>query len=188
MMYILGSREYFEEIPIKPYFLQKPNPFFDDRGMFMRLLDVNQNPFEVNQVNVSVTFGKGTTRGMHFLRGQHSEKKIVTVVHGEIQDIVVDVDSESQDFCRVYSFEMNPRSDALLIPPKFAHGFQVLSDIAIVSYSVDKPYRNEADSGISPYSPLLINEWKLPILMTSDRDKHLPDYPDSELFKKCPCC
>lgn len=172
----------------QPHLLPRELPHFDNRGMFMRLLDLSMNPFEVSQVNTSVTKGRGTTRGMHFLRGNHSEQKILSVVYGEIQDVVINVDFESTEFCRVYSFVLNPSSNSLLIPPKFAHGFQVITDLAVVAYTVDKPYVKEADSGISPYSEILRDTWKLPITLTSERDKQLPEFPDTDLFTNCPCC
>jgi dTDP-4-dehydrorhamnose 3,5-epimerase len=154
----------------------------------MRLLDSDESPFEVLQVNASVSFGKGTTRGMHFLMGSHSEQKIVSVIHGKIQDVVVCVDANSEFFGEVHSYILEPNDKSLYIPEKYAHGFQVLSEFAIVSYSVDKKYLKLADAGINPFSPMLKNTWLLPIGLISDKDKNLPNFPNQNWIKKCQCC
>ena len=48
-----------------------------------------------------------------------------------------------------FSVELSSKNNKqLLIPKGFAHGFQVLSDEAIVNYKVDQYYNQEYDSGI----------------------------------------
>lgn len=171
-----------------PKLILKSSPHIDSRGTFMRILDVNESLIPVSQVNASISFGKGTTRGMHYLTGKHAENKIVSVLHGIIQDIVVCIDTNSSDYGDVKSFILVPGSESLYVPRGYAHGFQVLSDFAVVTYSVDHDYKAEADSGISPYSPMLGNLWELPILIISEKDKNLPDFPPKNSLSKCQCC
>jgi dTDP-4-dehydrorhamnose 3,5-epimerase len=154
----------------------------------MRLLDASENDIEVTQVNASITFGRGTTRGMHYLLGKHSENKIVSVLHGVIQDIVVCVDSNSNDYGEAFSFILTPGGESLFIPSGYAHGFQVQSDFAVVTYNVDKKYTQKADTGISPFSPLLKNLWEFPIGLISEKDRNLPNFPPTNSFEKCLCC
>jgi dTDP-4-dehydrorhamnose 3,5-epimerase len=154
----------------------------------MRVLDLNESLIQVSQVNASISFGKGTTRGMHYLGGKHAEKKIVSVLHGAIQDIVVCIDTQSSDYGEVRSYLLVPGSESLYVPRGYAHGFQVLSDFAVVTYNVDISYRAAADSGISPYSPMIGNLWKLPIGVISEKDRNLPDFPPKNSLSKCQCC
>lgn len=154
----------------------------------MRLLDLNESYIDVAQVNASISFGQGTTRGMHYLLGKHSEKKVVSVLHGVIQDIVVCVDTNSRDYGEVWSFILEPGLESLFIPAGYAHGFQVQNDFAVVTYIVDKQYASKADAGISPYSPLLKDLWLQPIGTISEKDKNLPLFPLENSFSKCPCC
>jgi dTDP-4-dehydrorhamnose 3,5-epimerase len=172
----------------KPSLISRPAPHIDSRGTFLRVLDTSESIIDVRQVNASISFGKGTTRGMHFLLGKHSENKIVSVLHGVIQDIVVCVDTESKDYGEALSFTLQPGAESLFIPKGYAHGFQVHSDLAVVSYNVDKKYAAEADAGISPYSPLLRDLWEHPIGKISEKDKNLPFFPAKNSFEKCPCC
>jgi dTDP-4-dehydrorhamnose 3,5-epimerase len=154
----------------------------------MRLMDVNESDNDIAQVNASISFGRGTTRGMHYLLGEHAENKIVSVLHGVIQDIVVCVDTSSRDYGEVWSFILKPGVESLFVPTGYAHGFQVQNDLAVVTYSVDKKYTPEADAGISPYSPLLKDLWEQPISMISEKDRNLPVFPLKKSPEKCPCC
>ena len=172
----------------KPNLISRPVPHIDSRGTFLRILDTSESLIDVTQVNASISFGKGTIRGMHFLLGKHSENKIVSVLHGVIQDIIVCVDTNSNYYGEVWSFALQPGVESLFIPKGYAHGFQVHSDFAVVTYNVDKKYVAEADAGISPYSPLLRDRWELPIGTISEKDKSLPLFPAKNSFEQCPCC
>jgi dTDP-4-dehydrorhamnose 3,5-epimerase len=154
----------------------------------MRILDVDEGDAVVTQVNASITFGQGTTRGMHYLLGKHSENKVVSVLHGVIQDIVVCVDTLSKNYGEVWSFILEPGIESLFVPAGYAHGFQVQSDLAVVTYNVDEKYSSKADAGISPFSPLLKDLWEIPIGTISEKDRNLPYLPRENSFEKCPCC
>lgn len=163
-------------------------PYTDSRGTFMRIFDASESKIEVIQVNASISFGRGTIRGMHYLLGKHSENKIVSVLYGVIQDIVVCVDSSSSDYGEAWSFMIRPGTESLFVPAGYAHGFQVHSDLAVVTYSVDQKYTEKADAGINPFSPMLKNLWEVPIGMVSEKDRNLPNFPERNSFKECLCC
>jgi dTDP-4-dehydrorhamnose 3,5-epimerase len=56
----------------------------------------------------------------------------------------------------------------------FAHGFQVLSDDALLIYVHSKPYTSEADAGVNPFDKKIAIQWPLSIGLVSDRDSTLP--------------
>jgi dTDP-4-dehydrorhamnose 3,5-epimerase len=66
----------------------------------------------------------------------------------------------------------------MLIPKGFAHGFSVLSPIAIVLYKCDDFYFPETEGGISYRDSGLNIDWKIEKEkeLVSEKDKHLPEF------------
>ena len=116
--------------------LIKSPSFNDKRGFFRELL---RNSFFSNQKfkfwSVSNS-NKNVLRGLH-IQTKYSQAKIITVTHGKIFDVVVDLRKSSESFGDwmgiILSHENNKQ---LWIPPGFAHGFLVLSEIAEFFYKV----------------------------------------------------
>ena len=92
---------------------------------------------------------------------------------------MVDLRKKSKTYGKSFSIELSSENKKQLFVPKgFAHGFQVLSEEAIVDYKVDEYYNPDSDSGIIWNDKDLSIDWSLdlkPIL--SDKDLKL------ELFK-----
>src|SRR6185503_674442 len=85
------------------------------------------------QDNVSVS-RRGVLRGLHF---QHptGQGKLVSVLHGEVFDVAVDVRADSPTFGRsVWTTLSDENHRQVYVPPGFAHGFAVTSADAVVSY------------------------------------------------------
>jgi dTDP-4-dehydrorhamnose 3,5-epimerase len=61
-----------------------------------------------------------------------------------------------------------------MIPPGFAHGFQVLNDDSQIIYTHSKEYSKEFEGGINALDPDINIKWPLPVIGLSDRDKNLP--------------
>ena len=63
--------------------------------------------------------------------------KLVRVIHGEIQDVVVDLRRHSETFSKHISVNLSSESlKQLWIPPGFAHGFLVKTKTADVLYKM----------------------------------------------------
>lgn len=83
----------------------------------------------------------GVVRGMHYQR-RHGQGKLIRVLQGRVLDVAVDLRAGSPTFGQWLAIELNGINPSmpddehrqLWIPPGFAHGFQVLSDQAIVEY------------------------------------------------------
>ena len=92
---------------------------------------------------------KGVLRGLHF-QISHPQAKLVRCVRGEVFDVGVDLRPDSPTFGRwvgeVLS-EENRRQ--LFLPRGFAHGFYVMSDIAVFSYKCDDVYHPDDEGGIA---------------------------------------
>ena len=77
---------------------------------------------------------KNTLRGLHLQR-KKSQAKIITVVHGKILDVVVDLRKNSKTFGKHFAIKIEDKSDfSLFIPKNFAHGFLCLSKYCAVYY------------------------------------------------------
>ena len=61
-----------------------------------------------------------------------------------------------------------------MIPPGFAHGFQVLEEDSQIIYTHSKEYSKEYEGGINALDPDIKIQWPLPVIGLSDRDKNLP--------------
>ena len=71
-------------------------------------------------------------------------------------DVAVDLRRTSPTFGRHVMVELSDENQRqLFIPRGFAHGFQVLSDIAIFTYKVDNRYAPEAEASIRYDDPQL---------------------------------
>jgi dTDP-4-dehydrorhamnose 3,5-epimerase len=114
-------------------------------------------------------------RGMHFQLPPYGQAKLITMIKGEILDLVVDLRKNSKTFLQQIHIKLSANNeDQLFIPTGFAHGYYVLSNEAYVSYKVSSPYAPDHQSGIRWNDPQLgLNELiKKPVL--SEQDKALP--------------
>lgn len=113
----------------------------------------------------------GVIRGMHLQLPPHEGDKLVWVTSGQIRDVVVDLRSSSPTYRQHCIFEMNSESGPLFVPIGCAHGFEVLSDEAVVNYAQECDYSPECDSGIRWNS--FGCEWLTREPIVSERDAEL---------------
>jgi dTDP-4-dehydrorhamnose 3,5-epimerase len=153
----------------------EPNVFGDDRGFFLETFQANRYadlagiglPFV--QDNHSRSF-KGVLRGLHFQMTK-PQGKLVRVVRGEVYDVAVDIREDSETYglwhAEVLS-EHNKRQ--FWVPPGFAHGFVVLSEIADFEYKCTNYYDPNDEGSICWDDPDLDIGWpiKNPILSAKD--------------------
>jgi len=135
----------------------------------------NKNNLDINivfvQDNESKSY-KGVIRGLHFQAPPFEQTKLVRCVCGNILDVAVDLRTNSKTYGMSFSIELSSdNKKQLLIPKGFAHGFQVLSETAIVNYKVDNYYNPKSDSGLIWNDKDLSIDWNLdlkPILSKKD--------------------
>lgn len=159
----------------------EPRVFTDARGYFFESynkasFDSMVCPVDFVQDNESCSTC-GVMRGLHFQRPPHAQAKLVRCVRGRVLDIAVDIRNGSPTYGKHVSClltEDNHRQ--FFIPRGFAHGFAVLSDIAVFQYKCDNFYFPEAEGGISIIDPSLGIDWKIALddAILSDKDKKHP--------------
>ena len=160
---------------IKDLLIIEPPLFKDYRGFFYE--SYNKNNFEniiknsFVQDNESKSI-KGVIRGLHFQKPPHAQTKLVRCISGKILDVVIDLRKNSNTFGETFYIELSSENNKqLFIPKGFAHGFQVLSNEAVVNYKVDEYYNPDSDSGIIWNDKDLLIKWKHdiePILSKKD--------------------
>jgi dTDP-4-dehydrorhamnose 3,5-epimerase len=64
------------------------------------------------------------------------------VISGKILDFVIDMRTVSEDYNKVFFFEMN-EGDEVYVPRYFAHGFITTEENSVVQYLVDNDYSPE---------------------------------------------
>jgi len=153
----------------------EPRLFKDERGFFYESFNKNNLDKIVNivfvQDNESKSY-KGVVRGLHFQRPPFEQTKLVRCVSGKILDVAVDLRINSKTYGKSFSMELSSENNKQLFVPKgFAHGFQVLSETAIVNYKVDNFYNSKSEKGIIWNDKDLSIDWNLdlkPILSKKD--------------------
>lgn len=159
----------------------KPVVYSDSRGYFFesfnaetfRRAGISFTPVQDNESKSS----KGVIRGLHYQLKPYGQAKLIRVVEGVVYDVALDLRRDSTTYGKWYGIELDSEmKNQFFIPEGFAHGFSVLSDIAIIQYKVDNVYNHLAERGIALNDPALAIDWKTggitPVI--SDKDKKNP--------------
>ncbi len=166
----------------------KPVIYTDTRGYFFE--SFNQLSFKNEGINfIPVQDNesrsvKGVIRGLHYQLNPFPQAKLIRVVMGKILDVALDIRKESLTYGKWFAVELDSENkDQLLIPHGFAHGFSVLSDIAVIQYKCDSFYNSKFERGINLNDPALGIYWKIgattPVI--SDKDLAQPLMKDAEM-------
>ena len=156
----------------------EPRVFEDSRGYFFesynkKVFDAEVCPVDFVQDNESCST-YGVMRGLHFQRPPFAQAKLVRCVKGAVLDVAVDIRKGSPTYGQHVAVELTEENHRqFFIPRGFAHGFAVLSDIAVFQYKCDNYYHPEVDGGISILDKGLEIDWKIDPSKTILSDKDL---------------
>jgi dTDP-4-dehydrorhamnose 3,5-epimerase len=157
----------------------EPTVYRDDRGFFLesyqrlRYTAVLGGDVEFVQDNHSRST-KGVLRGLHFQK-QRPQGKLVRVATGHVWDVAADVNPSSSTFRQWVGVDLTDDNHRqLYIPPGYAHGFCVLSDVADFVYKCTDYYRAEDEVGLIWNDSDLAIEWPLTEPVLSKRDASNP--------------
>ena len=145
----------------------------DERGFFEELFRLESLPeLHSKEIQCNHSYStEGVIRGLHFSKAPTF--KIVRVIQGQVLDCVVDLRRNSTAFGLPILNELSEnKSELLIIPPGFAHAFQVLSKSAHLIYFVNHYYNPQDDFSINPLDNDLSIPWHSSIdLKISKKDK-----------------
>jgi dTDP-4-dehydrorhamnose 3,5-epimerase len=153
----------------------EPTVFGDARGFFLETFQLER----YREAGIALPFvqdnhsrsPRGVLRGLHFQRTR-PQGKLVSVSRGAVYDVAVDIDPASPTCGRFVGVELSDDNHhQLWIPPGYAHGFCVLSEIADFQYKCTEFYFPEDEDGLIWNDPDVGIPWPIaaPLLSAKDR-------------------
>jgi len=158
--------------------LVEPDVFRDARGFFLETFHAEKyqkggiaGPFVQDNHSRST---RRTLRGLH-AQLRRPQGKLVRAVRGQIFDVAVDIRARSPTFGKWVSTVLSEENfRQIFVPPGFAHGFCVLSEIAEIEYKCTDFYVREDEVGIRWDDPALAIPWPVRDPLLSAKDAALP--------------
>ncbi len=167
----------------------EPSVYGDERGFFFE--SFNQQAFK-EATNLDYHFvqdnhsrsAKNVLRGLHYQIKQ-PQGKLVRVVQGEVFDVAVDVRKKSATFGQWVGETLSAENKKMLwVPPGFAHGFVVLSDVAEFLYKTTDYYAPEFERCILWSDPSLNIDWHTNVTPSlSEKDRQGKLLSEAEVFE-----
>lgn len=153
----------------------RPDVFRDDRGFFVETFQAERYGlgYEFVQDNHSRS-RRGVLRGLHF-QERSPQGKLVRAARGRVFDVAVDIDPTSRTFRQHVAVELDDETHTqLFIPPGYAHGFCVLSDVADFEYKCTTYYDPDDGRGVRWDDPTVGIEWPVDSPTVSAADARNP--------------
>ncbi|MDR1382041.1 MAG: dTDP-4-dehydrorhamnose 3,5-epimerase [Tannerella sp.] len=178
----------YTETKIKGIWIIEPNVFSDPRGYFMESYRESEFIRHIGEVhfiqdNESRSV-QGVLRGLHYQLEPCAQSKLVRVICGKVLDVAVDIRRNSPTFGQYVAMELSGENKRqMFIPGGFAHGFYVMSETAVFTYKVDRPYTPAYERGIRFDDPAIGIDWRIipgSAIATSGKDRNAPLLSDAE--------
>jgi len=164
----------------------EPKVFGDHRGFFMETFQKKRYQEEAGislefvQDNFSSS-SRGVLRGLHFQKTK-PQGKLVSVSNGEVFDVAVDVRKGSPTFGQWEGVLLNgDNKRQFYVPPGYAHGFVVLSDMASFEYKCTDYYDPADEGSVAWDDPDIGIEWPIEDPQLSSKDAAAPMLRDADL-------
>lgn len=163
----------------------EPRVLKDARGYFFESFSQREFEEKVRKINFvqdnESMSSYGVMRGLHFQRPPFAQSKLVRCVKGAVLDVAVDIRKGSSTYGQHVAVKLTEDNHRqFFIPRGFAHGFAVLSDVAVFQYKCDNYYAPQADGGISILDSELGIDWHIPLdnAILSEKDTLHPCLSD----------
>ncbi len=152
-----------ETTPLQDLLVITPRVFGDERGFFME----TWNDSSFRGAGLNLTFvqdnhsrsSRGILRGMHY-QSENTQGKLVRVSRGEVFDVAVDLRRSSPTLGKWFGVTLSEDNHKMLwVPPGFAHGFYVTSEIADFQYKCTDSYNASAEVSLAWDDPTVGIEW-----------------------------
>lgn len=177
---------HFKRLMIPEVIVIEPNIFADERGFFLETYKYSDfagagisGYFVQDNYSRSV---KDVLRGLHYQKNPNAQGKLVQCIKGKIFDVAVDIRRGSPTFGKWAGIELSEDNRHMVyIPPGFAHGFVVLSDIAEIIYKCTDEHSPENERGIIWNDGDININWPVSNPVLSEKDRRLPSLKDADI-------
>ena len=144
----------------------EPKVLKDARGYFFQSFSQREFEEKVRKINFvqdnESMSSYGVMRGLHFQCPPFTQSKLVRCVKGRVLDVAVDIRKGSPTYGQHVAVELTEDNHRqFFVPRGFAHGFAVLSEIAVFQYKCDNFYAPETDGGINIKDESLGIDWQI---------------------------
>lgn len=164
------------ETELRGAFVFEAPQYKDDRGYFSvpfnlkEFREITNFHADFVQDNLSCS-KKNVLRGLHY-QIKKPQGKLVRVIRGSVQDVIVDLRQSSKTFGKHFSVILTDKNNlSLWSPPGFAHGFLALEDDTEFFYKVTNVYSPDHERSLLWNDPELNIKWKyFDNLLLSDKD------------------
>lgn len=164
------------QTPLPGVILLEPKRHGDSRGFFLETYREDifteagiDGPFVQDNHSRSK---RGILRGLHYQLVQ-PQGKLVRVASGKVFDVALDVRNGSPTFGQWFGATLDEDNMRMMyIPPGFAHGFLVLSEIADFIYKCTDYYHPLSEQGILWNDPAIGIEWPSTDVLLSEKDSN----------------
>jgi dTDP-4-dehydrorhamnose 3,5-epimerase len=153
----------------------EPQIFRDERGFFLETY--HQRKFREGGIDAVFVQDNHSLSQRGSIRGLHSQvrrpqAKLIRVIEGEIYDVAVDIRRGSPTFARFVAERLSAENfRQVYVPPGFAHGFAVLSEVAEVEYKCTDFYDRSDEITVAWNDPAIGIPWPLADPILSDKDR-----------------
>lgn len=165
---------------IEGLLILQPALYADERGWFMESFQEERYQgllgTDIHFVQDNLSFSKrGVLRGLHYQAPPFAQGKLVSVLHGRVMDVAVDIRFGSPTFGQHVAVELSAENHKQFwIPAGFAHGFIALEDDTVFAYKCTNVYSREHDRGVRWNDSALGIRWGIDNPIVSEKDRVHP--------------
>ena len=160
----------------------EPKVYGDNRGFFLESFQLEKYrkaginlPFVQDNYSRSC---KSVLRGLHFQISK-PQGKLVCCSRGAVYDVAVDINPSSPTCGQFVGIELTEDNHKQLwIPPGYAHGFCVLSDVADFQYKCTDFYDPIDEGGLIWNDTDIAIPWPVDKPQLSEKDRSNPTFQD----------
>lgn len=180
------------ETEIEGVLILEPRVYTDERGYFMESYSRERYETICGTTFVQDNESRssyGVVRGLHYQRDPHAQAKLVRVIVGRVWDVAVDLRPDSPTYGKHIAVDLTADNHRqFFIPRGFAHGFCVLSDVAVFQYKVDNYYHPDSEGAVAWDDPTLAIPWPIrpEEMILSEKDLHNPRLSGQDLGTRIP--
>ncbi|MFN3581384.1 MAG: dTDP-4-dehydrorhamnose 3,5-epimerase [Pseudomonas sp.] len=160
----------------------EPHVYGDARGFFLESYQQER----YREIGIDLPFvqdnhsrsGRGVLRGLHFQRSR-PQGKLVRASRGAVFDVTLDINPSSPTYGQHVAVLLSDENHRQVwIPPGYAHGFCVVSEIADFEYKCTERYYPDDEGGVRWDDPDLAIAWPLANPLLSTKDQQHPQLSD----------